>query len=561
MRTAVVKFADGKTQAASASTRPPGATHPLLGLQRSAGNQAMQRALSGGSPLPRELRGPLEGYFRTPLDRVRIHNDEASQSFADSVGARAFTVGQNIHLGSDGARATGSDLRKLVAHEVVHTLQQGQVGPRAKLKVGPAHDRHEQQAERIAESFTHGGIAEQVESVGAPAIQRAMHRAHYGTWEDAIYRTRQSDATGADMGVEMHLKFHPNQNAIANVIGLTQTAMNTVSGRAGNAGVLGVREATSGAGVGRAIDRVEGQPNPLYATSPRVRRGGSRARMQDYETEPIVPLVPPVDGQRFDGWGRHGSGRMVGGTFTGTDAELYDATFQTPVLPDSGQLYETTALAVGGFASTYFGSVEWGWRTDAAGTMTTVPFRVVSQGAPSADFLTAAFLWNASRTDLAYDTTASAVLREVVQLGGGSARVTVVGTVPANERVEPTGASGNLSGNQVIEVTYQGVTGYANASALRPVAVGPETLDLPVPMIHTVTNPAGSTMLRNATAGATPANSLLLAPGSRVTTTRCMRPTATLPNHYEGTVVDGPQTGARGFFFVPDLTLERLGTR
>lgn len=40
-----------------------------------------------------------------------------------------------------------------------------------------------------------------------------------------------------------------------------------------------------------------------------------------------------------------------------------------------------------------------------------------------------------------------------------------------------------------------------------------------------------------------------------------MRPTATLPFHYEGTVVDGPHTGTRGFFHVPDLTLERLGTR
>ena len=54
---------------------------------------------------------------------------------------------------------------------------------------------------------------------------------------------------------------------------------------------------------------------------------------------------------------------------------------------------------------------------------------------------------------------------------------------------------------------------------------------------------------------------LLLPRGTRVTTTRCMRPTATLPFHYEGTVVDGPHTGTRGFFHVPDLTLERLGTR
>jgi hypothetical protein len=557
MRTALVRSAAGKTQPETAPVRPAGATHPLLGLQRAAGNQAVQRAMSAGSPLPRELRSPLEAYFRTPLDRVRIHNDEASQSFADSLGARAFTVGQDIHLGSDGARASGSDRRELLSHEVVHTLQQGQAGPRAKLKVGTPDDRYERQAERISHSFAHGGVAEAVDHVGAPVVQRAMHRAHYGRWEDHVYQTRQSDATGADIGVEMHLKFHPNANAIAGTIALAQTAANTVAGRLGNAGVLGIREATSGPGVGVAVDRVEGQPNPLYAANQTVRRGGSRRRLQDYETQPLVPLSPRVDGQRYDGWGQHGSGRMVNGSFVGAPAELYDATIHTPVLPDSSQVFETTALGITGLGSTYFGSVEWGWRTDAAGTMTTLPFRVVSQGVPSAGFLTAASLWNASRTDLAYDTTAPAML---YVLAGTTLNPLGV-TVPANTRVEPTGNAGGAGSRRFIEVTYGMDTGYAEAVNLRPVAVGAETVDLPVPMIHTVTNAAGSTMLRNATAGATPQNTLLLPRGTRVTTTRCMAPTPTLPNHYQGTVVDGPHTGAQGFFFVPDLTLERLGTR
>ncbi len=560
MHIAVAKSSD-KAGATPSHSEPAAPRHPVAQLQRAAGNQAVQRAMSG-APLPRELRSSLESYFRTPLDRVRVHNDEASQALADTLGARALTVGQDIHLGSDGARATGSARNELLAHEVVHTLQQGQVGPRAKLKVGAPDDRFEKQADRLAESFAHGGHAEAVDHVGGPVIQRAMHRAHYGQFEDHIYRVRTHDVTGDPVGVEMHLKFHPNANALANVIGLTQAVKNTVQGATSNAGILAVRQANRGPGAGWALDRLAGQPNPLYAARETPRAGGSPTRLQDYPTEPIVPLNPPQHGQRFDGWGRHGSGTMVNGSFVGVAAELYDATFHTPVMPSSEQIFETAALEIG-LRSTYFGSVEWGWRTDAAGTMTRIPFTVKSQGVPTANFLTAATIWNPSRADFGYETTAAVTLLDIQPRPGGGTNFIPVANVPAGVQVapSPTGNAGRVGATQYIEVTYRGDTGFADASNLRPVAVGAETLDLPVPMIHTVTNQAGSTMLRNATAGPTAANTLLLPHGTRVTTTRCMRPTPTLPGHYEGTVVDGRHTGTRGFFDISDLTLERLGTR
>jgi hypothetical protein len=160
-------------------------------------------------------------------------------------------------------------------------------------------------------------------------------------------------------------------------------------------------------------------------------------------------------------------------------------------------------------------------------------------------------------------TTAAVTLFDIQPRLGGGTNFSPIANVPTGVQVapSPTGNAGRVGATQYIEVTYRGDTGFADASNLRPVAVGAETLDLPVPMIHTVTNQAGSTMLRNATAGPTAANTLLLPLGTRVTTTRCMRPTPTLPGHYEGTVVDGPHTGTQGFFDISDLTLERLGTR
>lgn len=545
------------------------AVHPLLQLQRAAGNQAVQRATSGAA-LPRELRSSLESYFRAPLDRVRVHSDAASQAMADSLGARAFTLGENIHLGSAGAVTTGSSRNELLAHEVVHTLQQGHAGPATKLKVGASGDRYEQQADRLSAAFARGEHTEAlaVDRVGSPVVQRSMQPTHYGNFEDFLYDF-VTDPAGTNVGVEMYMKFHPNTNALADDIGLTQVAMGTKRGATFTTGIMGLHQATSGAGVGRFVDRVPSYPNPIYPTTQTVNPGGDPARLADYATLGITALPVPVGGGRhYDGWGRHGYRREVNGAFVTQPAELYDApTYGGVAIPNSSQTFETAALAISGAQnSTYYGSVEWGWTTDAAGAMTKVPFRVVSEGVPSVNFLTAATIWNASRVDLGYETTAAVNLLALQTPPGGSAtmapRVPAV-AIPINTQVTVGRLNVPVGGVAYTEITYNGTTGYVESTQVRPVAVGAETVDLPVPMVHTVTNPLGSTMVLSTAVSLLPnsPNTLVVPPFTRVTTTRCMVPTATLPDHYEGTVASGPLTGTHGYFYVPDLTLERVGTR
>ena len=60
--------------------------------------------------------------------------------------------------------------------------------------------------------------------------------------------------------------------------------------------------------------------------------------------------------------------------------------------------FEATAIAVEGPIppETYLGSVSWGWRSDAAGTVTVDPLALVQAGAPSSAFMGAAANWNAA---------------------------------------------------------------------------------------------------------------------------------------------------------------------
>lgn len=536
----------------------------LMRLQRAAGNQAIQRSLTG-SPLPRELRPSLERAFRRPLENVRVHTGTQSQIAADAIGARAFTVGHDIHLGSEGLRTSGKERRQLLTHEVVHTLQQGS-GTHESLKVGEPDDAHERQAERLSSALP-SLVRETIGHSPGGVAQRAMHRAHFGEFEDNAY-AEVTNAAGDAIGVEMDLKFHPNENVQADLIGLTQSATGTFGGTLYTQGALGQRQATSGPGAGRFIDRVPGRPNPIYATAATPDAGGNAAELADYTPPAVQALTPAqqtqvastlgVTGMHYNAGAQHGWRKFVNGAWETRPAELYDAPHTQNTAPNSEQVFETTALALAGSQKdTYYGSVEWGWRRDSAGILRALPFRVVSQGVPTAGFLTAANIWNASRVNFGYVANVATDLKD-------NAVATTLAPIAAGDQMTATGRGTRSAGNDYVEVTYNGITGWVISTAVRAGA-GPETIDLPVPMVHTVASIFGTTILLRRALTLAPwvpgAMSLAVPFGTRIMVTRCMAPTMTLPDHYEGRIIDGPYLGIEGFFPRTALALETLGTR
>ena len=83
-------------------------------------------ALDGrGGPLSPEIRSFMEPRFGADLSAVRIHTDTYAHDLARSVNARAFAAGRNVVFGA-GYYAPHTDSgRRLLAHELTHTLQQG----------------------------------------------------------------------------------------------------------------------------------------------------------------------------------------------------------------------------------------------------------------------------------------------------------------------------------------------------------------------------------------------------------------------------------------------------
>jgi Domain of unknown function (DUF4157) len=80
--------------------------------------------LGGGSPLPASERAFFERRFGRDLSGVRIHDGTAADAAARSIQARAFTLGSDIAFAGGEYGPGAAEGRRLMAHELAHTVQQ-----------------------------------------------------------------------------------------------------------------------------------------------------------------------------------------------------------------------------------------------------------------------------------------------------------------------------------------------------------------------------------------------------------------------------------------------------
>ncbi|WP_220140191.1 eCIS core domain-containing protein [Kitasatospora acidiphila] len=197
----------------------------LLALQRAVGNRAVSAMLAqrrgggsaGADPVQRAtahtvLRSPgraldtpvraeMEARLGADFSQVRLHTDAAAQRSASELGARAYTSGEHIVIGSGGAD------KHTLAHELTHVIQQRQ-GPVAGtdsgdgLRVSDPSDRFERAAEANATRVMagplpdlEGSAQEQVggrpNPAGTSAVQRAVGFEFEAQWN---VRRMQADS-------------------------------------------------------------------------------------------------------------------------------------------------------------------------------------------------------------------------------------------------------------------------------------------------------------------------------------------------------------------------------
>lgn len=104
---------------------------------------------SSGRPLPSAIRAAMEPRFGHDLGRVRLHADGRATASAAALGATAYTVGSDIVFGADAASPDTTAGRRLLAHELVHVVQQTG-GPHHSLAGSPGAPITSDRSGRIA---------------------------------------------------------------------------------------------------------------------------------------------------------------------------------------------------------------------------------------------------------------------------------------------------------------------------------------------------------------------------------------------------------------------------
>lgn len=437
---------------------------------------------SSSSGLDSDTRPALEGFLNHDLGHVRVHDNPASHEASGLIQAKAYTSGNHIFMGSGTGSLAPVQRKALLAHEVVHTIQQKGIGSgtvQAKPEIGEADSPHEAEADHIAQAFIQSqatgyrspGLQMRsnlgISPVAKPTIQR-LPTTWGGEWFADTYTEFNS---GTGRGVDIELRFKPNNLVDAELIGLTQAYRSIhnnapfylnndafYKGRAISAAdAITTDPVTKETDEGNQIDRLKDKNNPIYGTLSLPAGDG---------LEKSVSL-----GNSVQGW--HYTDKV--GKIVEKDAQLSDAPKirSVDVSKSSGQIFETTALAIkGNQTGTYYGSVRWGWRSDDKGNFAKLPLEVVSQGVPSSTFMKSAEVWNTSK-DASGNEAVDLPIEQVYLVSAQVNMRTVGGAViqlPANTRVALrhwTDSMGNFVEVMVADGPQTGQRGYIHNDYLR----------------------------------------------------------------------------------------------
>jgi Domain of unknown function (DUF4157) len=110
-------------------------------------------ASGGGAPLPDDVRRRMEGKLRADFSQVRIHSGGDADRQGEALNAPAYTVGRDIFFRA----GFGIDNEEILAHELVHVVQQGGAQAAAgDMKVGGRNDSAETEADKVSAAVVRG---------------------------------------------------------------------------------------------------------------------------------------------------------------------------------------------------------------------------------------------------------------------------------------------------------------------------------------------------------------------------------------------------------------------
>jgi hypothetical protein len=125
-----------------------------------------------GQPLDAATRAFMEPRFGQDFSHVRVHTDAKAAESATAVSARAYSVGSNVVFAAGRYAPSTYEGRRLLAHELTHTIQQKDASLHPSLEIGRVDDPGELEADRVADAVMGGVAPSSVSAAGRPGVLR-----------------------------------------------------------------------------------------------------------------------------------------------------------------------------------------------------------------------------------------------------------------------------------------------------------------------------------------------------------------------------------------------------
>jgi hypothetical protein len=328
-----------------------------------------------GRPLDAASRTLMESRFGHDFSGVRVHTDPPAADAARAFAARAYTVGNDIYFGAGQFRPGTREGDRLLAHELVHTLQRvpsGGVSLQPKLDVSTTSDPAEREADAVSRSVMDGSRPSGGGPVAVVADRKTISREDLKT-NAGVFKVENYNETDGDpgkdtekaVGAEIDIEFTPDKTVKSDKINFVQIQKALKNGtpylfenEKPRATEAKDKEA------GWAVDRVAGKKSPNYAQNDDKTAGGNTKfgyRKSDTDFKPAWMH----DGPSLN---RTSKGMTVSIDFT---AFVLDST-----------------------NSKYLGALAWGFATNAGGTTTKKKAAVHAMGDPGGIQKRALERWN-----------------------------------------------------------------------------------------------------------------------------------------------------------------------
>jgi hypothetical protein len=147
--------------------------------------QKLNSGGSSGSSMDAQTQSFMSNRFGTDFSHIRIFNDSTAAQLNRHINARAFTTGNNIYFNKGNYNPNSSSGRHLLAHELTHTIQQGNSVQRMIQKEDepPSNEESSESSTPLAD-FVAGLVRDELSDSGMQGHLRSLGTALQGLAEN-----------------------------------------------------------------------------------------------------------------------------------------------------------------------------------------------------------------------------------------------------------------------------------------------------------------------------------------------------------------------------------------